>query len=292
MYSGETKTLYAVNSPNQRPKQYPLSQRGSPQSKPSSLFFVDGDGYMIAVMSPLDYTSVLHIKNRKTAVLMRGALWKILAKIDQQHYEVSYILTDNEGGVTALFPELQRARYGVNPAGAGYHVPIVERKIRTIKERVRAYLQSIPYTLIFYLLRYLVEFCMPMINLLPDDQREDPSSPHEAFTGLKVDYNRQLRKSFGDYTECKKPNRKPINGLKPRSDPCIVLLPTLNQQRSYVFFDLGTRRTVIRKKWVEIPLSDDIIDRCLQRIKGKSYESYCSSHAANRETRTIIPLPR
>ncbi len=80
MYSGETKTLYAVNSPNRRPKQYPLGQRRSPQSKPSSLFFVDGDGYMIAVMSPLDYTSVLHIKNRKT----RGALlWKILAKIDQ-----------------------------------------------------------------------------------------------------------------------------------------------------------------------------------------------------------------
>jgi hypothetical protein len=234
------------------------------------LFFIDGDGYMIAVMSPLDYTSVVHIKNRKTAVL-RGALWKILAKIDQQHYEVSYILTDNEGGVTALFPELQRAGYGINPAGAGDHVPIVERKIRTIKERVRAYLQSIPYTLMFSLLRYLVEFCVTMINLLPDDQRVDPTSPHEAFTGLKVDYNRQLRISFGDYAECKNPNRKPINGPKPRSDPCIALLPTLNQQGSYVFFDLGTRRTVIRSKWVELPLSDDIIDRCnhLAKNQGK-----------------------
>ena len=234
------------------------------------LFFIDGDGYMIAVMSPLDYTSVVHIKNRKTAVL-RGALWKILAKIDQQHYEVSYILTDNEGGVTALFPELQRAGYGINPAGAGDHVPIVERKIRTIKERVRAYLQSIPYTLMFSLLRYLVEFCVTMINLLPDDQRVDPTSPHEAFTGLKVDYNKQLRISFGDYAECKNPNRKPINGPKPRSDPCIALLPTLNQQGSYVFFDLGTRRTVIRSKWVELPLSDDIIDRCnhLAKNQGK-----------------------
>ena len=234
------------------------------------LFFIDGDGYMIAVMSPLDYTSVVHIKNRKTAVL-RGALWKILAKIDQQHYEVSYILTDNEGGVTALFPELQRAGYGINPAGAGDHVPIVERKIRTIKERVRAYLQSIPYTLMFSLLRYLVEFCVTMINLLPDDQRVDPTSPHETFTGLKVDYNRQLRISFGDYAECKNPNRKPINGPKPRSDPCIALLPTLNQQGSYVFFDLGTRRTVIRSKWVELPLSDDIIDRCnhLAKNQGK-----------------------
>jgi len=231
------------------------------QTLSTDLFFIDGDGYMIAVMSPVDYTFVVHIKKRKTAVL-RGALWKILSEIDQQQYDVSYILTDNEGGITALFPELQRAGYGINPAGAGDHVPIVERKIRTIKERVRAYLQSIPYTLMFSLLRYLVEFCVTTINLLPDEQREDPTSPYELFTGLKVDFAKQLRISFGDYAECRNPNRKPVNGPKPRSDPCIALLPMLNQQGSYLFFDLGSRRTVIRTKWVELPFPDDIIARC------------------------------
>ena len=231
-----------------------------PQFLSVDLFFIDGDGYMISVMSPLDHTAVVHIKNRTTAVL-RGALLKILAKIDQQHYEVSYILTDNEGGMAALFVELEQAGYGINPAGAGDHVPIVERKIRTVKERVRAYLQSIPYTLMFSLLRYLVEFCVISINLLPDDQREDSTSPYEAFTGMKVDYAKQLRMSFGDYAECKNPNRKPANGPKPRTDPCIALLPMLNQQGSYLFFDLGTRRTVIRTKWIELPFSDEIIAR-------------------------------
>ena len=64
-----------------------------------------------------------------------------------------------------------------------------------------------------------------MINLLPDQQREDPISRQESFTGLKVDYVKQLRISFGDYAECKNPNRKPFNGPKPRSDPCIALIP-------------------------------------------------------------------
>jgi len=141
-------------------------------------------------------------------------------------------------------------------------VPIVERKIRTIKERVRAYLQSIPYTLMLSLLRYLVEFCVTTINLLPDEHREDPTSPYELFTGLKVDFARQLRISFGDYAECRNPNRKLVNGPKPRSDPCITLLPMPNQQGSYLFFDLGSRRTVIRTKWVELPFPDDIIARC------------------------------
>jgi len=93
----------------------PTSQ---PQFLSIDLFFIDGDGYMIAVMSPVDYTSVVHIKNRKTAVL-RGALNKILAEIDEQHYDVSYILSDNEGGIAALFNELRTAGYGINPVGAG-----------------------------------------------------------------------------------------------------------------------------------------------------------------------------
>ena len=49
-----------------------------------------------ATDEPVDYTLVVHIENLKTAVL-RGALWSILAKIDEQHLQVSHILTDNEG---------------------------------------------------------------------------------------------------------------------------------------------------------------------------------------------------
>ncbi len=102
-----------------------------PQFLSVDLFFIDRDGYLIAVVIPLNYTAVVHIPNRKMAAL-RGALWKILGKIDQQHYEVSHILTDNEGGIAALFPELERAGYGINPAGAGDHVPTVERESKGI----------------------------------------------------------------------------------------------------------------------------------------------------------------
>ena len=33
--------------------------------------------------------------------------------------KVSHILTDNEGGIATLFPELERAGYGIYPADAG-----------------------------------------------------------------------------------------------------------------------------------------------------------------------------
>ena len=111
-----------------------------------------------------------------------------------------------------------------------------------------------------------------MINLLPDNQRVDPTSPYELFVGNKVDYKQQIPISFCDYTECKNPNRKPINTVKPRTDPCIALLPLLNAQGSYLFFDLTTRRTVVRDRWVELPMPSEIITRCenLAKAQGKA----------------------
>jgi hypothetical protein len=35
-------------------------------------------------------------------------------------------------------------------AGPGQHVPVVERKIQTIKERVRAHENSLPYVIVGY----------------------------------------------------------------------------------------------------------------------------------------------
>ena len=50
--------------------------------------------------------------------------------------------------------------------------------------------------------------------------------------------------------------------MKPRTDPCIALLPTLNEQGTYIFFDLRSRRIVRRDKWTELPFPEDIINRC------------------------------
>jgi hypothetical protein len=103
----DSKTETVLMEPGWKPND-------QPQTLSTDLFFIDGDGCMIAVMSPVDYTFVVHIKNRKTAVL-RGALWKVLLEIDQQQYDESYILTNNEGGIVALFPKLQRAGIELTP---------------------------------------------------------------------------------------------------------------------------------------------------------------------------------
>ena len=127
------------------------------------IFFIDGEGYLISVLTPLDYVMIARIKDRTTEAL-RAAVYHHLATAEGEEFEITHILCDGEKGFAACFNELRTAGYLINPSGPGQHVPIVERKIRLVKERLRAYLQSIPYQLMFSLLRYLVEYVTLMIN--------------------------------------------------------------------------------------------------------------------------------
>ena len=113
----------------------------------------------------------------------------------------------------------------------------------------------------FSLLRYLVEYVTLMLNLEPNSTREDSTSPYELFRGLKIDYKKQLRISFGDYAECHDPHNVTSNDVQSRTDPCIALLPLLNAQGSHLFFNLETRRTCTRDKWTELSFPADILRR-------------------------------
>lgn len=51
---------------------------------------------------------------------------------------------DGEGAVGALRDSLQTQGLKVELAGAGQHVPVVERMIETVKQRVRAHEHLLP----------------------------------------------------------------------------------------------------------------------------------------------------
>jgi len=230
------------------------------------VFFIDGDGYLLSVLSPLDYSISTHLKNRETDSI-RSALNHQFALINEQDYTVRAIMCDGEGGVLALYDELRDQGYVINPFGAGEHVPVVERKIDTLKGRIRSCLMGLDYQLMFSLLRYLVEYATIMVNLEPCSKREDPTSPWELFHGRKIDYKRHLKLAFGDYAEVKELRHK-SNSMNARSQPCIALLPVLNYQGSWLFFNLRTRRTAIRHQWTELPVPEDVIDR-LHELAGR-----------------------
>ena len=52
-------------------------------------------------------------------------------------------------------------------ASPGQHVPVIERKMRLVKERRRAFFSKLPCALCMQLLSALIEFAISRINMLP-----------------------------------------------------------------------------------------------------------------------------
>ena len=92
-------------------------------------------------------------------------------------------------------------------AGPGQHVPVVERKIQKIEERVRAHENSLPYVMTRLMLMICVLICESQLNLQSSSMSVDRTSLLEHFTGRKINAARDLRvcrkfrESAGDETK-------------------------------------------------------------------------------------------
>ena len=132
-------------------------------------------------------------------------IWKSLSKqlclYTSRYFVVSSILSDHEGGLVALKPNLERLGIKINIAGPDQHVPAIENRIKTVKERVRCTLHSLPLQLPLSPLQVVVMFFVSRINLFPSTLRSDKISPSEAFSGLKTNFKRDVKLGFGDYCE-------------------------------------------------------------------------------------------
>ena len=224
------------------------------------IFFVHGDAYLIGTMLPVDMPLVTHLDSRKTEAIRKG-LRSQLAEITAQEFEVSTLLFDGEGGIAALETEMKEAGYELNTAGPKQHVPEVERKIGSLKGRLRSIHYSTLWNLPYTLLRYEVKYAKLMLSITPHHGRADTTSPYELFYGRKVDFKRQLRLSFGDYAEVYNNQTTASNTLEERAVSCIALLPLLNKQGTYLFFSLKSRSVIKGDKWKALPTPQWVIDR-------------------------------
>jgi hypothetical protein len=206
------------------------------------LMFVNGHASLIAVGAPLALTVCVDLgrkANGRAKGPIRTALFSVVNQFTSEKFRVTTLLTDGEGAIASLKSELQGCGIATNPAGPGQHVPVIERKIREIKERVRAVVTTLPWRTPALLVASLIAFAVARINLVPHRGGLINVSPREAFLGIKADFNLVARCSFGDYAECTPPVTD--NSMKPRTQPCIALCP-VGTQGSHHFFSLDTCR--------------------------------------------------
>ena len=162
----------------------------------------------------------------------------------------------------------------VDISGAGGHVSRVERRIRVIKERLRAYVSyHLPFTLSSVGIVMCVLYVVSRLNYKPYSEREYGPSPREAFVGRKPDGKRAFRCSFGDYVQCTVPNTD--STLKARTEDCVVMLPLGNRTGTVRMLSLATGKLVNRDQFTIMPMPESVIKRMSAlaladgRVKGK-----------------------
>ncbi len=220
------------------------------------IFFVKKLPFLLGVFIPLGLSICVHLKNRGTECVASG-LASFLTTASSRGFDCVIIKTDGEGAVGAMAPTLNSKGIVVDTSGPGQHVPVVERKIQTIKQRVRCYENSLPCLMTKLILIMRVIFCVSRINMQPSRTSHDRISPLEQFSGRKLDASRDLRINFGDYVHATVPD--PDSTMKARTQGCVALLNTGNSTGSVTMWCLATNRIVKRDQFKKLPMPDLVI---------------------------------
>lgn len=169
-------------------------------------------------------------------------------------------MSDGEGAVGAIKDDLNLLGIEVDVSGAGGHVARIERRIRTVKERVRAYMShELPFSLTAVGIAMFVLFCVSRINYQTSESRRGDECPRVAFSGRQVDALLDYRIGFGQYAQCTVANTD--RSMSARTEDCIAMLPTGNRTGSVKMMSIGTGKLVTRDQFIILPMPTSVINR-------------------------------
>jgi exosome complex RNA-binding protein Rrp4 len=232
------------------------------------IFFVRGLDFLLGVMSPLGLLMCVFLKDRSAKLVAKG-IRGFLDCAAERNFDVLSVRSDGEGGVYSMRSELQTYGIVLDPAGPGQHVPVVERAIRTIKERVRGYVNTLCFEFPRALTIGCVHFCVRSLNLVANSTFADRTSPYEQYSGVKLNAKRDLRVSFGDYCQCTVANTD--NTMAARTESMIALVPSGNTTGSVYFLSLGSYQVVTRDQFVVLPAPDEVCRFLTARAAKEGY---------------------
>ena len=169
------------------------------------IMFYMGVAFLIAVLNPLGLTLVHHLQGvsdrptvgAKSSKVIKAGLDIFIGKAKRRNFDVVGIQIDGERGVTPLIAAIESTGISVDVKGPGGHIHVVERKIRTIKERARAIRNNLPFVMCRALIILCVLFCVKMVNLIPSSNSGVAASPFEKYSGRKLHAKLDLQVEFG-----------------------------------------------------------------------------------------------
>ena len=211
---------------------------------------------LISISRNIKFGTIEAIPNNKTATVLKGV--KAILKLYRgKGFTIKMALMDGEFG--HLRGELAGMGVTLNETSRDKHVGDIERYIRTVKERMRAIYNILPFNKIPA--RLVIKMAKASVFWLngvpPNDSFGNGLSPRTIITGQKLDYNRHCRYQFGEYTQT---HEQHDNLMNPRTVGALALRPTGNAQGSFYFMSISTGRVLNRLRATPLPMPDDVVD--------------------------------
>ena len=222
------------------------------------LLFVNGEAYMIALFQPLELAVAKKLKSQNQHDQWI-ALQSLMTHVTSRSLKIWRVRCDGESAIhTDYIKRKLPEGIELDPTAGAAAVSDVERKIRTVKERMRGVINTLPYKLSIRLEDWLLQSCLYYISFQPTVNTNDLRSPKEKLTGLILDAKVDLRFGYGDY--CQVSDDDTDNTMTERTKGAIALMPVGNSTGSWWFLLLKTGKAVRRNTAEVLPMPDNIID--------------------------------
>ena len=135
------------------------------------VMFVQGVPSLIGLATPLDLTMAVtllaydSVQGPRSAAAVKKGIEGFVATLASRNFVTRLIMSDGEGAIGKIKSDLNMLGMEVDISGAGGHVARIERKIQTVKQRLRAYIShELPFTLTSLGMAMLVLFCVSRLN--------------------------------------------------------------------------------------------------------------------------------
>ena len=221
------------------------------------VMYVNRVAMLVSISRKIRFGTLEVIPNNKSTVLMKG-LKSILQVYQRGGFQVEAALMDGEFG--HLRGELASMGVTLNETSRDEHMGEIERFIRTIKERMRAIYNTLPFQRIpAWLVAEMGKACVFWLNSLPPQSNfGNDLSPRTMVTGQRLDFKRHCRFQFGEYVQTHEQHN---NSMMSRTVGALALRPTGNAQGGFYFLSLTTGRVLNRLRATALPMPDNVVDQ-------------------------------
>jgi hypothetical protein len=164
----------------------------------ADVFFVDNMAFLVTLSRWIKFITVEHVPVQ-TAISLSKHITRVLQVYERAGFRVKTILMDGEfEKVQDLIPRIE-----CNTTAAKEHIRKAERTIRTIKERTRGLLATLPFQHIPRRMKIeFVYFMVLWLNTFPvKDGILAAFSPWELLVQWQIDYSKHCRVLPGTYCE-------------------------------------------------------------------------------------------